>query len=364
VRRRLLVAGGGLVILAVAVGALVLALPPGRIQPAAEPASLPATAAVIRTTLVETRRVPGTLGYGAAAPISATGSGTLTWIAPVGSTVERGEPLFKVDERPVLALYGSVPLYRPLGVATEDSAQGADVRQLQENLAALGYKGFSVDGTYTSATAAAVRSWQTDLGLPTTGSIELGKLVFIPGPVRIAEDTARVGDLLAERGAPVLSYTGTTRLVSVELAVADQALAVEGGMVTVTIPGADTVEGEISEVGTVAAAEDEASAAGGGASAAASDARIEVRVTIADQAALGSLDAAPVDVDFVSQERKDVLAVPVAALLALADGGFGLDVVEGDTTRIVAVQTGMFAAGLVEVSGTGVAEGMRVGVPK
>jgi peptidoglycan hydrolase-like protein with peptidoglycan-binding domain len=364
VRRRLLVAGGGLVILAVAVGALVLALPPGRNQPAAEPALPPATAAVMRTTLVETRRVPGTLGYGAAAPIGATGSGTLTWIAPVGSTVERGEPLFKVDERPVLALYGSVPMYRPLGVAPEDSPQGADVRQLQENLAALGYEGFGADGTYTSATAAAVRRWQTDLGLPTTGSIELGQLVFIPGPVRIAEHTARVGDLLAERGAPVLSYTGSTRLVSVELAVVDQALAIEGGMVTVTVPGGGAVEGEIAEVGTVAAAQDEASTAEGGPSSAASEARIEVTVTIADQAALGSLDAAPVDVDFVSQERQDVLAVPVAALLALADGGFGLEVVEGDATRIVRVTTGMFAAGKVEVSGEGIAEGTRVGVPK
>jgi hypothetical protein len=308
--------------------------------------------------------VPGTLGFGAAAPISVTGSGTLTWIAPVGSTVERGEPLFKVDERPVLALYGSVPLYRPLGVDAEDRAKGADVRQLQENLAALGYKGFSVDGTYTSATAAAVRRWQTDLGLPPTGSIELGQLVFIPGSVRIAEHTARVGDLLAERGAPVLSYTGTTRLVTVDLPLADQALAVGGRTVTVTVPGAGPVEGEISGVGTVAAALDEAGAAEGAGSSSASDARIEVTVRIADQAALGSLDAAPVDVDFVSQERKDVLAVPVAALLALADGGFGLEVVEGDTTRIVPVTTGMFAAGRVEVSGEGIAEGMRVGVPK
>jgi hypothetical protein len=89
-----------------------------------------------------------------------------------------------------------------------------------------------------------------------------------------------------------------------------------------------------------------------------------VTVTIANQAALGSLDAAPVDVDLVSDRRADVLAVPVAALLALPKGGFGLQVVNGVRTRIVAVKTGMFAAGQVEVSGDGIAEGMRVGVPK
>jgi hypothetical protein len=89
-----------------------------------------------------------------------------------------------------------------------------------------------------------------------------------------------------------------------------------------------------------------------------------VTVTIADQAALGSLAAAPVDVDFISYQRKNVLAVPVAALLALANGGYGVEVVDGDSTRIVAVKTGMFAGARVEVSGNGIAEGVAVGVAK
>jgi hypothetical protein len=178
-------------------------------------------------------------------------------------------------------------------------------------------------------------------------------VVFTPGAVRVAEHTARVGDVLSGGGVSVLSYTGTTRQVTVDLAVADQALAVEGRKVTVTVPGQKAVEGKISRVGAVVTAQSTPS-----------DARIEVTVTIADQEALGSLVAAPVDVDFVSQERKDVLTVPVAALLALPEGGFGVEIVEGNTTRIVAVKTGMFAAGRVEVSGEGIAEGVTVGVPK
>jgi hypothetical protein len=59
-----------------------------------------------------------------------------------------------------------------------------------------------------------------------------------------------------------------------------------------------------------------------------------------------------------------VLAVPVVALLALPKGGFGGEVVDGATTRIVPVRTGMFAAGRVEVRGKGIADGARVGVPK
>ena len=69
------------------------------------------------------------------------------------------------------------------------------------------------------------------------------------------------------------------------------------------------------------------------------------------------------DVRFVASERPDVLTVPVAALVALAEGGYGLQVIEGGTARYVAVELGMFADGRVEVSGDGLAEGVTVGMP-
>ena len=358
--RRLLVTGSAVLILCGSTAGLVLVWGSAARQPAASAALPPATAEVTRTTLVATRTVAGTLGFGDPAPLTGTGTGTLTWIALVGSTVERGEPLFKIDERPVVAFYGSVPMYRTLRVTAGTEMKGADVQQFQENLIALGYPGLIVDRTYTAAAAKAVRAWQADLGLEATGIVEPGEVVFIPEAVRIAEHKSRVGDLLGERGVPVLSYTGTSRLVSVELKVTDQALAIEGREVTVRVPGRDAVEGTISKVGSVVTAESEPSQT---AQSAASEARMEVTVTLTDQNALGSLDAAPVDVDFVSDERKDVLTVPVAALLALTQGGVGLEIVDGQTTRIVAVKTGMFAAGRVEVSGDGIAEGVIVGVP-
>jgi len=58
-----------------------------------------------------------------------------------------------------------------------------------------------------------------------------------------------------------------------------------------------------------------------------------------------------------------VLTVPVAALLALAEGGYGLEVVDGGRSSITAVETGLFADGRVEVSGSGIAAGTTVGVP-
>jgi len=325
------------------VGTGLLTAEPAAGQPAANPARPPATAQITRTTLVETRTEAGTLGYGDPVAVRASGTGTLTWIAAEGSTVARGEPLFKINEEPVVALYGAVPMYRTLS----NFVGGADVWQLQENLVELGYAGFAIDGSYTQATATAVLAWQADLGLPQTGMVEPARVVFTPGPARIAEQIAHMGDLLGSDTPLILNYTGSTRIATVALTVVEQTLAVEGSAVTVTLPDARTVDGMIAEIGTVVTEE-----------------AFEVTVTIADQAALGTLAAAPVDVDFVSATRADVLTVPVAALLALAEGGYGVEIVEGSTTRIVAVKTGMFADGRVEVSGEAIAEGMLVGVPR
>src|SRR5262249_61590123 len=109
-----------------------------------------------------------TLGYGEEVPVAAGGEGTLTWIAATGATVMRGEPLFRVDERPVVALYGQVPLYRTLRVGLT----GADVRQLEDNLAALGSTAVPVDDVFTAGTAAAVGVWQAGLGRAVTGAVD------------------------------------------------------------------------------------------------------------------------------------------------------------------------------------------------
>jgi multidrug efflux pump subunit AcrA (membrane-fusion protein) len=73
-----------------------------------------------------------------------------------------------------------------------------------------------------------------------------------------------------------------------------------------------------------------------------------------------------VHVVFTSGIRENVLTVPVAALLALAEGGYGVEVVQGSTSTYVPVTTGLFADGRVEISGggTAIAEGTRVGMPK
>ena len=58
---------------------------------------------------------------------------------------------------------------------------------------------------------------------------------------------------------------------------------------------------------------------------------------------------------------RDVLAVPVSALLALAGGGYGVEVVApSGAHHLVGVTTGLFAGGQVQVSGAGITAGTKV----
>jgi multidrug efflux pump subunit AcrA (membrane-fusion protein) len=61
---------------------------------------------------------------------------------------------------------------------------------------------------------------------------------------------------------------------------------------------------------------------------------------------------------------KSVLAVPVDALLALAEGGYAVEVVNADgSTRLVRVEPGMYADTFVQITARGLKEGMKVVVP-
>jgi multidrug efflux pump subunit AcrA (membrane-fusion protein) len=139
--------------------------------------------------------------------------------------------------------------------------------------------------------------------------------------------------------------------VHVDLDASKQQLAEKGAAATIEMPDGKRVQGRITTVGTVA------KSSGSG-----SDKKSTINVDIGIPAqGAGRLDQAPVTVDLESARSKSVLSVPVEALLALREGGFGVEVVEGATSRVVAVQTGTFGAGRVEITGTGLREGMKVG---
>jgi peptidoglycan hydrolase-like protein with peptidoglycan-binding domain len=280
----------------------------------------------------------------------------VTWLPAVGATVRRGRPVLRADEKPVLLLYGRLPMYRQLA----EDAEGADVRQLERNLSALGYGGFTVDEKFSKTTTAAVKRWQSDLDLPTTGVVERERVIFLPDAVRVAQWLVRLG---APAAADVLSYTGNTRVVTVAADAAQVGWAVAGARVTVTLPGGKSTAGRVSGV----AAEAQAAEGGGEpdtANPGTDGATVAVTIAVSDQKALGRLTAAPVDVRYIARQRVNVLTVPVPALLALAEGGYGLEVVDERGSRIVPVEAGLFADGRVEVTGEGLDAGLLVGVPE
>jgi peptidoglycan hydrolase-like protein with peptidoglycan-binding domain len=307
----------------------------------------PKTAKVTRQALVDTQTEDGKLGHGTSVTVSGRLAGTVTELPATGSTVQRGQALYKVDNKPVVLLYGGLPAYRNLAPGTE----GADVRQFEENLAALGYKGFTVDDEYTASTATAVKAWQGKLGLEKTGVVELGRVVYAVGAVRVDSHKAALGD---PAGGALLTCTGTGPVVTVTLEVSEQRLATVGAVVTVELPTGTRVPGKVAKVETVITPAEGNNPA---------ETNLEVTVTPDDGAAFAGLAHVTVEVGFTASRKDNVLTVPVAALLALAEGGYGLQVVENGAGRIVAVQLGMFASGRVEVSGGGITEGMQVGVP-
>lgn len=357
-KRRVLIAAGGVVTLSGAVAAAIGFGGSSGGTPRRGP-QVPKTTDVTKATLVDYEEIDGELAYGEAVPLRFHGNGTVTWLPPVGSHVDRGQPLFKVDNLPVPLLFGELPMYRPLASGVE----GPDVAQLEANLQALGYTGFTADAKFSAGTASAVRKWQKAIGLPETGVVEPRQAVFGPGAARVSALSVRVGD---PADGQILSLTGVSRLVTVDLQVSRQRLAVVGRAVQVTLPDGKTLAGKVESVAsqaTAPASEQQGPQQGGGGGGQ-QNATVAVVVSIADQAALGNLQGSPVRVKFVAEERKDVLTVPVVALVALAEGGYGVQVVDGSTFRYVAVETGMFTGGRVEVRGGGLQAGMKVGVPR
>ena len=283
--------------------------------------------------------------------------GMYTELPEVGDKVGCGEALYRVDDRPVLLLCGTVPAYRTL----HSGDAGGDVLQLNRNLHALGDDaGFEIDpddDAFTERTRRALEVLEHRRGLGVTGVLEIGDAVFLPEPVRIAAVTGKLGGA-AQPGAELLDATSDTPVVHVALDPSQRRAVREGDRAQVTLPGNTLASGTVDRLGSVVQVP-------AGPNADPLAAAIPASIMLDDPEAARGFDAAPVQVDITTEGVEDVLSVPVTALVGKSGGGFAVDVLRPDGRReLVAVKLGLFdtADGRVEVEGD-LAEGDRVVVP-
>jgi hypothetical protein len=305
--------------------------------------------------------------------------GTYTKLPQIGQVVSQGQVLYRVNDSPVVLLYGSTPAYRSLSAG----ATGADVAELNADLVALGYATSAqltpTSSSFGSATTTALEKLQAALGVAQNGTLSLGQAVFEPTAVRVTNLSAQLGGN-TQTGQTVMQGSSTTRQVQVALDASQQTDVAVGDKVTLTLPNNQTTPGVVSAVGTVASCPSESGAGGSssnsaapgtdtcssGSSGSSTAPTIIVDVTPSDPATTGRWDQAPVHVSIITASVPSALVVPVTALLAQPGGGYAVEVVDrGGTHHLVPVSLGLFddADGLVQVTGAELAAGQEVVVP-
>jgi Putative peptidoglycan binding domain len=343
-------------------------------QAAQEPP--PNTVQVTRGKLSAMVSLPGTLTYRArsdGSPYSMINQavGRYTDLPEIGAKVECGDVFYRVDNKPVLLLCGTVPAYRDLYFG----GVGKDVGQLNRNLHTLGYDakaGVDIDPDYNTFTGKTVRAFQLlqhDNGLRVTGYLAIGDAVFLPEPVRIAKVSAELGGSAqpgaqpsgsAHQGEQVLYATSATLEVQLDLEPSQQGEVKEGDPAQITLPGNKSVMGKVDRLGRVAqvpAAQQNNGRAGA--------ATIPTYISLDDPAGASGLDKAPVQVAITTGGVENALSVPVTALVGKSGGGFAVEVVRPDGRReLVRVNLGLFdsAGGSVQVEGD-LSESDQVVVP-
>jgi len=191
---------------------------------------------------------------------------------------------------------------------------------------------------------------------------------FSPTNALASETPIIVGSYIASEGSVVaansqmynISSTGVEVVFQIDAS--DQDMVSIGDSVEVELPSEDRIKATISYIDPVVTQGQNGDF-------------IEVKLDISSTEDFKVYDQAPVDVFVTSEVSQDVLYVPVNALIALAEGGYALEIYNGESevgvfegvsgvdTAYVGVEIGVFTDGFVEVSGN-ISEGMIVVVPR
>lgn len=296
------------------------------------------TATVERGDLTAEEDFSGSVGFGDEWRLPLALDGIITAAPTFGAVVAFGSPLVTVDNHQVFLAEGGMPMYRDLRLESTRQ-EGYDVVQLQQFLIALGFDddgAMTVDGEFGTTTRNAVRDWQDARGVDDTGIVTPQDLVFSETPLRVSSDL-RVGTTFES-----LEVTAPDAAITVDASSDDRAWLPEGTAVSIELADGSSVTGTVTEQSAVSA----------------DDGSTAYRSTIAIDSEV-STTASNARVVVSSTVAADVLIVPVAALLAPAEGGFAVEIVDGSSTHLVAVELGTILDGRVEITGD-IAEGDTV----
>jgi peptidoglycan hydrolase-like protein with peptidoglycan-binding domain len=294
---------------------------------------------------------------------------TVSSITAPGTAVTTGTVLFRAGGLPVAAIVGdasAVPMLgRDLSVGV---APGSDVKLLEQMLAAGGFNdggALVVDDTFDAATAAAVLAWWQSIDPaisvdPAKLVVPAGSFLVVPAGLEVGDATVSDGAALAA-DATVVNLTSPARVVTTTAPIGDATFAL-GSPVDVQFPDGSISTGKVIEVGTVATAPS-------GAPGQTPTIGISIRV---DQipASVDSFVSIPVTLRVVDQKADNAFVVPTSALVALAEGGYALEVVTTPATatsqaqtKLIPVKPTLYSDGSVVVTGDQVTAGAKVVVP-
>ncbi|SDJ17109.1 Putative peptidoglycan binding domain-containing protein [Lentzea albidocapillata subsp. violacea] len=339
--RRTIIGAAVLVVVIIAVVLVVRARPP---EPAAAPPPAVKTTTVRKGDLTNTRTVQAQLGFGAARLVKGA-AGTVTKLPATGQATELGKELYRVDDQPVVVFFGATPLFRALDTP---GIKGSDVAVVMDNLAALGYSVGTrpkdvTKAEFTPRVVEALKKWQKALGVEQTGTLAPGRVLVLDRPMRVGAVKAQLGEPATEE---LFEVTSTTRLVTLQLPVTEAGVLKADLPVTIEHPDNRPVPAKVTSLTQVAAPAEN----GGGP-------KVDIVVTPDNPADVADLDTAPVRLTVTTESRTGVLTVPLAALVALKEGGYAVQLPTGG---LKAVQTGLYSQDKVEISGDGVVDGLEV----
>jgi hypothetical protein len=216
----------------------------------------------------------------------------------------------------------------------ETAPTGLDVEVLADNLAALGYYHGS-GPVWSQPLQAAVSAWQHHIGMSATGRVSPSDVVILRGPSRVAAVNGRLGAPASSVG---ISLSATFALAVFHLHKAVPHSLTRRRQVLVSTAAGKSATGTVSRV-------------------TASGSTTTVVVTLPRGSSLADSNTTKVTMTVTISARRNVLVVPIQALLALASGGSAVQLPDG---RLVPVKITASHGDDVAISGVGVRPGLRV----